>query len=87
MTIDNMRKQKERGRYRDRDIDCQEALESSFREISRTDSENMRDAAGGTLSPAMIALVKRAAVTGWGVEEAEVAIAELAQNLLDEYGD
>jgi len=37
---------KEEGLYRERDIDCQEALEKSFRDISRIASENMRDTAG-----------------------------------------
>lgn len=41
-------------------------------------------AAGGTMSPALAALAKRAEAVGWSLEEAEVAISELAQNLLDE---
>jgi hypothetical protein len=41
-------------------------------------------AAGGTLSPVMMKLAKRAESAGWGLEEAEVAISELAQNLLDD---
>lgn len=85
--MDIIRKPKEQGPYRDRDIDCQEALEKSFRAVSRMASENMRDAAGGTLSPAMIAIARRAVAAGWGLEEAEVAISELAQNILDEFGD
>lgn len=85
--MDVIRQPKEQGRYRDRDIDCQEALQSSFLEISRTASENMREAAGGTLSPAMVSLVKKAVAAGWGQEEAETAISELAQNVLDEFGD
>ena len=85
--MDIIRKPKQEGRYRDRDIDCQEALEKSFRAISRIATENMRESAGGTLSPAMIAIAKQAVAAGWGFEEAEVALSELAQNILDEYGD
>ncbi|MGV8939133.1 MAG: hypothetical protein ACOH2J_18590 [Allorhizobium sp.] len=85
--MDLIRAPKEAGAYRDRDIDCQEALQKPFRAVSRMASENMRDAAGGTLSPAMVAIAKRAVAAGWGFEEAEVAISELAQNILDEFGD
>ena len=85
--MEMIRAPKQAGPYRDRDIDCQEALEKQFRAASRVASENMRDAAGGTLSPAMVAIAKRAVAAGWGFEEAEVAISELAQNILDEFGD
>lgn len=72
------------GKYRDRDIDCQEALEKAFMEIAGVQSNTVVAAAGGTMSPALAALAKRAEAVGWSVEEAEVAISELAQNLLDE---
>jgi hypothetical protein len=85
--MSTIRGPKEHGRYRDRDIDCQEALQSAFRDISRIASENMAAAAGGQLSPAVNSLVKRAVAAGWDTEEAETAISELAQNILDEYGD
>jgi hypothetical protein len=71
--------------YKDRDIGCQEALEGAMAEISRSVPANqIVDAAGGKLSPVMTALAKRAAAVGWSLEEAEVAISELAQNILDE---
>ena len=74
------------GRYKDRDIDCQEALEKPFMDIAGLHSGDVVAAAGGTLSPVFMALAKRAESAGWSLEEAEVAISELAQNLLDEDG-
>lgn len=74
------------GPYRDRDIGCQEALEQAFLKLADLHSGNVVDAAGGKLAPAMMALAKRAASVGWTLEEAEVAISELAQNFLDEIG-
>jgi hypothetical protein len=71
--------------YKDRDIGCQEALEGALSEIARSvPASQIVDAAGGKLSPAMVALAKRAEAVGWSFEEAEVAISELAQNILDE---
>jgi hypothetical protein len=71
--------------YKDRDIGCQEALEGAFNEIARgVPSSQIVDAAGGRLSPVISALAKRAEAVGWTLEEAEVAISELAQNILDE---
>jgi len=74
------------GAYKDRDIDCQEALEKAFNDLSGPHWADVTPAAGGTMSPVMMALAKRAESVGWGLEEAEVAISELAQNLLDEAG-
>jgi hypothetical protein len=78
---------KENGPYRDRDIDCQEALQSGFRAVTRLPAQNLVEAAGGKLSPALINLAKDAARVGWGLEEAETAISELAQNYLDDLGE
>ncbi|MDW5315509.1 hypothetical protein [Rhizobium sp. PL01] len=78
---------KETGPYRDRDIDCQEALQSGFRAVTRLTAQNLVEAAGGKLSPALINLAKDAARVGWGLEEAETAISELAQNYLDDLGE
>tara|TARA_R110000751_G_scaffold28847_1_gene74899 strand:- start:397 stop:519 length:123 start_codon:yes stop_codon:yes gene_type:complete len=36
------------------------------------------------MSPVLFSLAKRAEQVGWTLEEAEVAISELAQNLLDD---
>lgn len=73
------------GPYKDRDIGCQEALEGALTEIARSvPAGEIVDAAGGKLSPVMVALAKRAEAVGWTLEEAEVAISELAQNILDE---
>lgn len=72
------------GPYKDRDIDCQEALEAAFNELAGPHWADVTPAAGGTLSPVMAKLAKRAESVGWQLEEAEVAISELAQNLLDE---
>jgi len=70
--------------YKDRDIDCQEALEAEFNALAGPHWADVTPAAGGTLSPVMMKLAKRAESAGWGLEEAEVAISELAQNLLDD---
>jgi hypothetical protein len=73
--------------YKDRDIGCQEALEDAFVEISGSlPAKDIVNAAGGTLSAPLSGLAKRAEVSGWTIEEAEVAISELAQNLLDDSG-
>lgn len=72
------------GPYPDRDIGCQEALEQLFLGLPGLHSGNVAEAAGGKLSPAMLALARRATTVGWSLEEAEVAISELAQNFLDE---
>jgi hypothetical protein len=74
--------------YKDRDIGCQEALEGAVNEIARNvPASQIVDAAGGRLSPVLVALAKRAAAVGWSLEEAEVAISELAQNILDEQAE
>ncbi|MCQ1854577.1 hypothetical protein [Neorhizobium galegae] len=46
--------------------------------------DNVAETAGGNLPPVLKGLALRAENVGWTVEEAEVAINELAQNLLDE---
>jgi hypothetical protein len=46
--------------------------------------DNIAQAAGGNLAPALAGLAKRAESVGWTPEEAEVEISELSQNLLDE---
>lgn len=79
-----LNKPQNEGKYRDRDIDCQEALEKAFMEIVGAQSTTVVAAAGGTMSPALQALAKRAEAVGWSLEEAEVAISELAQNVLDD---
>lgn len=75
---------RQNGPYRDRDIGCQEALEQSFLTLAELHSGEVLDAASGKLSSTLMALAKRAESVGWTLEEAEVAISELAQNLLDE---
>ncbi|WP_428424449.1 hypothetical protein [Pararhizobium sp.] len=75
---------RQNGPYRDRDIGCQEALEQSFLTLAELHSGEVLDAAAGKLSSTLMALAKRAESVGWTLEEAEVAISELAQNLLDE---
>jgi hypothetical protein len=79
-----LNKPQREGKYRDRDIDCQEALEKAFMEIAGAQTNTVIAAAGGTMSPALAALAKRAEAVGWSLEEAEVAISELAQNILDD---
>jgi len=82
--MDPLKGPQSEGKYRDRDIDCQEALQKAFMEVVRLNASGVVDAAGGKMSPQMMALAKRAESAGWSLEEAEVAISELAQNLLDE---
>jgi phage tail tape-measure protein len=82
--MDPLKSPRQDGKYRDRDIDCQEALQKAFLEVVRLNSTGVVDAAGGRMSPQMQALAKRAESAGWSLEEAEVAISELAQNVLDE---
>ncbi|MFN7027260.1 MAG: hypothetical protein ACK4QP_22600 [Pseudorhizobium sp.] len=78
-------KPREQGSYPDRDIGCQEALEQAFLDLSKgLIPENIIAAASGTLPPVLIGLAKRAEQVGWTLEEAEVAIGELAQNLVDD---
>jgi hypothetical protein len=73
------------GPYPDRDIACQEALEPAFLEHAKSlTPENIVETAGGKLAPVLLGLTKRAEAAGWMLEEAEVAISELAQNLLDD---
>ena len=55
--------------------------------MTRLPAQNFADAAGGKLSPALVNLAKDAARVGWGLEEAETAISELAQNYLDDLGE
>ncbi|MCB5202898.1 hypothetical protein LH464_10495 [Neorhizobium sp. T786] len=72
-------------RYPDRDIGCQEALEQVFLELAKgLTPDDVVAAAGGNLPPVLAGLAKRAAGVGWTLEESEVAISELAQNLLDD---
>lgn len=69
----------------DRDIGCQEAIEPAFLELAKgLTPDNIVETAGGKLPPALLGLAKRAEAVGWSLEEAEVAISELAQNLLDD---
>ena len=80
-----LNKPKQAGSYPDRDIGCQEAIESDFLELAKgLKPDDIVDAAGGTLVPALAGLAQRAEAVGWTLEEAEVAIGELAQNLLDD---
>lgn len=71
--------------YPDRDIGCQEALEQAFLLIAQgLKPDDITAAAGGTLVPQLMALARQAESVGWTLEEAEVAISELSQNLLDD---
>jgi hypothetical protein len=80
-----LNKPRQAGPYPDRDIACQEALEEVFLELAKgLKPENIKQAAGGSLVPVLAGLAKRAEETGWTLEEAEVAIGELSQNLLDD---
>ncbi|MBW6425972.1 hypothetical protein KX729_31805 [Rhizobium sp. XQZ8] len=80
-----LNKPRQPGHYPDRDIRCQEALEQVFLELATTlKPEEVVQAAGGSLVPPLAALAKRAEGVGWTLEEAEVAIGELSQNLLDD---
>ncbi|WP_416409138.1 hypothetical protein [Agrobacterium rosae] len=76
------------GLYPDRDIGCQEALEQEFLVIAQgLKPDDIMGAAGGTLPPKLMALAKQAESVGWTLEEAEVAISELSQNLLDDMSE
>jgi hypothetical protein len=80
-----LNKPRQAGPYPDRDIGCQEALEQVFLDLARRLAlGSIVDAAGGTLSPVLTRLAQRAESVGWTLEEAEVAIGELAQNHLDD---
>ena len=80
-----LNKPRQSGPYRDRDIGCQEALEQVFLELAKgLTPDDVKDAAGGNLPPVLVGLAKRAESVGWTMEESEIAISELAQNLLDD---
>ncbi|NTF44066.1 hypothetical protein A6U86_29365 [Rhizobium sp. AC27/96] len=80
-----LNKPRQAGPYSDRDIGCQEALEQAFLDLAKgLTPDSIVDTAGGKLSPVLMALAQRAKAVGWTSEEAEVAISELAQNLLDD---
>jgi hypothetical protein len=80
-----LNKPRSSGPYPDRDIACQEALEQAFLELAKgLTPDNITETAGGHLPPVLAGLAKRAEDVGWTLEEAEVAISELAQNLLDD---
>ncbi|WP_105417736.1 hypothetical protein [Neorhizobium sp. T25_27] len=71
--------------YPDRDIGCQEALEQVFLQLAKgLTPDDIVATAGGNLPPVLAGLAKRAESVGWSLEEAENAISELAQNLLDD---
>jgi hypothetical protein len=73
------------GPYPDRDIGCQDAIEPAFLELATgLTPDNIVETAGGKLPSVLLGLAKRAEAVGWSLEEAEVAISELAQNLLDD---
>lgn len=78
-------KPRQAGPYPDRDIGCQEAVEAVFLDLAKTlKPDDIVKAAGGDLAPALAGLAKRAESVGWALEEAEIAISELSQNLLDD---
>ncbi|KQS61394.1 hypothetical protein ASG39_17810 [Rhizobium sp. Leaf371] len=80
-----LNKPRGKGPYPDRDIACQEAVEQTFLDIAKgLTPENIVETASGRLPPPFQRLAKEAEKVGWGLEEAEVAISELAQNLLDD---
>ncbi|MGQ3212204.1 MAG: hypothetical protein ACT6U0_12590 [Shinella sp.] len=80
-----LNKPRSAGPYPDRDIACQEALEPVFLELAtELTPEDVAETAGGKLPPVLLGLTRRAEAAGWTQEEAEVAISELAQNLLDD---
>jgi hypothetical protein len=80
-----LNKPQQDGPYPDRDIACQEALQDSFLDIAKTlTPDDIKHAAGGALPPALTTLAKKAQGSGWGLEESEIAISDLAQNLLDD---
>lgn len=73
------------GPYPDRDIACQEAVEQSFLLIAQgLKPDDITAAAGGKLVPQLMTLARQAESVGWSLEEAEVAISDLSQNLLDD---
>lgn len=73
------------GPYPDRDIGCQEALEQAFLLVAQgLKPDDITAAAGGILSPQLMVLARQGESVGWNLEEAEVAISELSQNLLDD---
>jgi hypothetical protein len=73
------------GAYPDRDIGCQEALEEAFLDIAKgLTPENIVETASGRLPQQLVRLTREAEKVGWSLEEAEVALSELAQNLLDD---
>jgi predicted ThiF/HesA family dinucleotide-utilizing enzyme len=83
-----LNKPRQAGPYRDRDIACQEAIEQDFLELAKgLKPDDIVAAAGGNLAPVLTALAQRAESVGWTLEEAEVAIGELAQNLLDDMAE
>ncbi len=72
----------------DRDIGCQEALEQEFLVIAQgLKPDDIMAAAGGTLPPKLMARAKQAESVEWTLEEAEVAISELSQNVLDDMSE
>jgi hypothetical protein len=76
------------GPYPDRDIACQEALEQTFLDIAKgLTPEMVVETASGRLPVPLIRLAREAEMIGWTLEEAEVAISELAQNLLDDMAE
>ncbi|WP_168879715.1 hypothetical protein [Rhizobium sp. P28RR-XV] len=80
-----LNKPRQSGGYPDRDIGCQEAVEEVFLELAKgLKPDDIVNAAGGNLTPVLADLARRAESVGWTLEEAEVAIAELSQNLLDD---
>jgi hypothetical protein len=80
-----LNKPRSTGPYPDRDIGCQEALEQVFLGLAEgLTPDDIAAAAGGVLPPVFAGLAKRAEGAGWTLEEAEVAISELSQNLLDD---
>ena len=80
-----LNKPRSSGPYPDRDIGCQEALEQVFLDLAKgLTPDDIVAAAGGNLPPVLAGLAKRAETVGWTLEESEIAISELAQNLLDD---
>lgn len=73
------------GAYPDRDIACQEAVEDVFLQLAKgLKPQDVVDAAAGNMPAVFAGLARRAESVGWTLEEAEVAISELSQNLLDD---
>jgi hypothetical protein len=80
-----LNKPRRNGAYPDRDIACQEALHEAFLDLAKgLTPDSIVDGAGGHLAPVLVGLAQRAEAVGWTAEEAEIAISELAQNLLDD---